>query len=62
MGLRAHWFQHVPFEGLGSIERWLISKRARVSSTRFFDRPVFPSLDDLDFLIIMGGSMSVNEE
>ena len=62
MGLRAHWFQHVPFEGLGSIEQWLISKRARVSSTRFFDRPVLPSPDDLDLLIIMGGSMSVNEE
>ncbi len=62
MGLRAHWLQHVPFEGLGSIEEWLSRKRARVSVTRFFERPVLPGLDDLDQLIIMGGPMSVNEE
>jgi GMP synthase-like glutamine amidotransferase len=62
MGLKAHWFQHAPFEGLGSIEEWLERKHAQVSSTRFFERPVLPDLDNLDLLIIMGGPMSVNEE
>jgi GMP synthase-like glutamine amidotransferase len=62
MGLRAHWFQHVPFEGLGSIQEWLVRRHAQVSSTRFFSAPVFPDIDEVDLLIIMGGPMSVNDE
>lgn len=62
MGMRAHWLQHVPFEGLGCIQGWLERKRARVSSTRFFDRVALPRLKDFDLLLIMGGPMSVNEE
>ncbi|HTP60214.1 MAG TPA: type 1 glutamine amidotransferase [Spirochaetia bacterium] len=64
MGLKAHWFHHVPFEGLGSIQGWLAEKRAQVSVTQFFaaEGPAFPRLDDVDLLIIMGGPMSVNNE
>ncbi|HVP18633.1 MAG TPA: type 1 glutamine amidotransferase, partial [Spirochaetia bacterium] len=62
MGLRAHWLQHVPFEGLGSIEDRLERMGARVSSTRFFDRAELPNVRDLDLLIVMGGPMSVNDE
>jgi GMP synthase-like glutamine amidotransferase len=62
MGLKAHWFQHVPFEGLGSIGEWLVRKGAHVSSTCFFERAVLPVPDDLDLLIVMGGPMSVNDE
>jgi GMP synthase-like glutamine amidotransferase len=61
--MRAHWFQHVPFEGLGSIEPWLRGADARVSSTKFFeDDPVLPRPDDVDLLIVMGGPMSANDE
>jgi GMP synthase-like glutamine amidotransferase len=62
MGLRVHWLQHVPFEGLGSIEDWLAHRRARVSSTRFFDQPRLPGVGDFDLLLVMGGPMSVNDE
>ncbi len=60
--LRVHWLQHVPFEGLGSIEPWLAARDARMSSTRMYESPVFPSLEDFDLLIVMGGPMSVNDE
>lgn len=60
--MRVHYLQHVPFEGLGSIETWLQSVRAEVSVTRFFEDPVLPGVDDLDLLIVMGGPMSVNDE
>jgi GMP synthase-like glutamine amidotransferase len=60
--MRAHWFQHVPFEGLGSIEPWLKSHGFGVSRTRFFADEALPSMDGIDFLIVMGGPMSVNEE
>ena len=60
--LRAHCLQHVPFEGLGSIETWLASHRATVTFTKFFEDPALPEVDDLELLVVMGGPMSVNDE
>lgn len=60
--MRVHSLQHVPFEGLGAIEPWLASRRARVSSTRLYEEARFPDPRQLDWLIVMGGPMSVNDE
>jgi GMP synthase (glutamine-hydrolysing) len=60
--MRIHYFQHVPFEGLGNIEDWIISKRHSLSSTRFYNKEAPPKLDDIDWLIIMGGPMGAYEE
>ena len=60
--MRAHVLQHVPFEGLGSIESWLSARHARVTATRFFEDPSLPEAADFDLLIALGGPMSVNEE
>jgi GMP synthase-like glutamine amidotransferase len=60
--MRAHCLQHVPFEGLGSIGPWLRTNGAHVSTTRLFERPIFPHIDDVDVLIVMGGPMSVNDD
>jgi GMP synthase-like glutamine amidotransferase len=60
--MRAHYFQHVPFEGLGCIEHWLRSAGAEVTSTRFFEPDSLPGMEKIDLLIVMGGPMSVNEE
>jgi len=60
--MRVHCFQHVPFEGPGSIADWLGSINADVGVTRFFESPVFPEVNDIDLLIVMGGPMSVNDE
>ena len=59
---RPHVLQHVPFEGLGSIETWLHRREAEVSCTRFFQNPTLPELDNLDLVIVMGGPMSVDDE
>jgi len=59
--MRAHWFQHVPFEGLGIIESWLDNAGCEKTSTTFFEAGHLPDLDAIDFLIIMGGPMSVND-
>jgi GMP synthase-like glutamine amidotransferase len=58
----AHCFQHVPFEGLGSIGPWLYTNGYTVTTTRFFAGEPLPRLDDVDLLIVMGGPMSVNDE
>ena len=60
--LRAHWFQHVPFEGLGQIEPWLRRAGFEISCTHFFESPHLPDPAAVDFLVVMGGPMSVNDE
>lgn len=59
---RIHYFQHVAFEGLGSIEEWASSNGHSLSSTRFFEDGKLPELTEFDWLIVMGGPMSVNDE
>jgi len=60
--LRIHYFQHVLHEGLGSIEEWVSISGHSLTSTKFFERATLPEMFDLDWLIIMGGPMSVNDE
>jgi len=59
---KIHYFQHVPFEGLGSIEEWITLSGHSLTSTRFFESTVLPEISDIDWLIVMGGPMSVNNE
>jgi GMP synthase-like glutamine amidotransferase len=60
--LRAHYLQHVPFEGLGSIETWLQKAGHEITSTKLYESAELPSPDEIDFLVVMGGPMSVNDE
>jgi GMP synthase-like glutamine amidotransferase len=60
--MNVHVLQHVPFEGLGSIESWLAARGAVTHTTRFFDAPQLPELADLHLVIALGGPMSVNDE
>lgn len=59
--MRAHVLQHVPFEGLGSIEDWLNQHQATTTWTRFYQSAALPSVEDVDLLIALGGPMSVND-
>lgn len=60
--MRAHYLQHVPFEGLGSIEAWLYSAGYEITSTQLYESTNFPPLEEVDLIIVMGGPMSVNDE
>ena len=62
MPLRLHYFQHVPFEGLGSIDDWCRERRIPVTRTRLFAGDTLPATEDYDVLVVMGGPMSVNDE
>jgi len=60
--MRIHYFQHVPFENMGNIKRWAVSKNHYISGTLFFNNYSCPDPDSFDWLIIMGGPMSVYDE
>jgi len=60
--MNAHILQHVPFEGIGSMEPWLRMHAANITSTRFYEPWTLPAVSHLDLIIAMGGPMSVNDE
>jgi len=60
--MRVHVCLHAPFEGLAGIGPWLKGRGARICFTRFFDGDLAPAVDSFDWLILMGGPMSVNDE
>jgi GMP synthase-like glutamine amidotransferase len=60
--LKIHYFQHIEQEGLASIEEWVLASGHSLTSTRFFENSDLPELASLDWLIVMGGSMSVHDE
>lgn len=60
--MKVHVLQHVPSEGLGSIEAWLEQRGATVTFTYFFESSTLPSVHELDLVIALGGPMSVNDE
>ena len=59
---RIHYFQHVAHEGLGRIEEWISFSGHELTSTRFFESTCFPEISDIDWLIVVGGPMSVHDE
>jgi GMP synthase-like glutamine amidotransferase len=60
--MNIHYLQHVPFEGLGSIEAWALDRHHSLSATRFYNNEPLPSVADIDWLIVMGGPMNIYEE
>jgi GMP synthase-like glutamine amidotransferase len=54
--LRIAWIQHVPFEGLGSIERWAFARGHDLEAVRPY-RGTFSHPADFDLLLVMGGPM-----
>jgi GMP synthase-like glutamine amidotransferase len=56
-----HAFQHVPFEGLGSIQTWADQARLEIRLTRLFRNDPLPPPDDVTHLVVMGGPMGVHD-
>ena len=60
--MNIHYLQHVPFEGLGSIEAVFKNKGHQLTSTHLYKDSIFPAVTDIDWLIIMGGPMGIHDE
>lgn len=59
---RIHVFQHIPAETPGCISNWVLDMGYTLTETRFFSSTPLPDKNDLDWLVIMGGPMSVHDE
>lgn len=60
--MNIHYLQHVPFEGLGSIEDWVRRGGHTLGATRFYRGDPLPAVETLDLLVVMGGPMNIYEE
>lgn len=59
---RVHVLQHVSFEGPGSIATWASENNHTLNITHLYKNDEFPSPEDIDLLVVMGGPMSVHDE
>jgi len=60
--LSIHSLMHVPFEGLGCMEQWITRHNHTLSYTHFYDNHQLPNVNNIDWLIVMGGPMGVYDE
>lgn len=59
--MRVHWLQHADFEDLGCIAPWLAARGLHTRCTRLYAGETLPSVEDFDWLIVMGGPMNIYE-
>jgi GMP synthase-like glutamine amidotransferase len=57
--MKIHYLQHVPFEAPGMIAEWAGKKGHAVEGTRLFDGQTPPAVGVYDWLVVMGGPMSI---
>ena len=62
MIMRVHYLQHVPFEGLGSMQRVLLDSGHTIRATRLYESVSLPATEQFDWLIVMGGPMGVYDD
>ena len=60
--MNVHYLQHVPFESLGSIEPWLTNRGHTITATHLYNNEELPPIGDIDWLIVMGGPMGVEDQ
>ncbi len=59
--MRLHVLQHVPFEGSGRIETWARRRGHPLAVTRLYAGDPFPPPGAADWIIALGGPMSVHD-
>lgn len=60
--MRIHFFQHVSFETPAFIGRWASEQGFSLATTMASESKIFPSINDFDALVVLGGPMSVYDE
>ncbi len=60
--MKLHYLQHVFFETPGAILDWAKKNKIQATGAHLYKNEPLPSLDDFDFLLVMGGPMGVQDE
>ena len=60
--MRVHIIQHVEFEGPGAIAEWARERGYSLAVTEQFNGGRLPGTGEFDFLVVMGGPMSANDD
>jgi len=60
--MNIHALLHIPYESPGYIEKWIRVKNHNLTYTKFYEPFNLPDIKDIDWLIVMGGPMSVYED
>ena len=60
--MRLHCLQHVAFEDLAAIAPWAQGRGWTITTTHLHAGQSLPAVDDLDWLVVMGGPMNIFEE
>ncbi|MDR7664357.1 type 1 glutamine amidotransferase [Methanosarcina sp. Z-7115] len=60
--MRIHCLQHLKNDTLGNIGTWIARKGYRLTKTLLYEDSLFPDPEELDLLLIMGGTMSVYQK
>jgi len=60
--MNIHYLQHEPFEDLAAIFDWADKPTNKITCTKLYEKHTLPPIENIDLLIIMGGSMGVYEE
>lgn len=57
-----HVLQHVPHEGPGTIAEWAADRGHDLDVTHLYDDEPLPTVEDVDWLVVLGGPMGVGDE
>jgi GMP synthase-like glutamine amidotransferase len=60
--MKIHVLQHTQLSTPGTVTDWLNERGLTAKTTRFFEGDSLPDVEDVDFLIILGGGMGVHDE
>jgi len=60
---RIHCIQHIPTDDLGSIKQWISERGYSLTVSKLWESPNLPTdVNDFDWLILLGGTMSANDD
>lgn len=60
--MRMQFLQHVPFEGPANLERWAVERGHACATAKLYAGDPLPAPEGYDWLVVMGGPMSVHDE
>ena len=60
--MRVFYLQHVPDEDLGNLKAWFQDQGHALTGRHLYRGDSLPRLDEFDWLVLLGGPMSVHDE